>query len=95
MVTLTCSVSMYEQCPYTVKWLYEDKPIDKNNKGLQTSQSACSASVTFTTSHNVYTSKNYDLFKCQVKNDDDDNIKEFTFRIQLPGMKTGENMVVF
>lgn len=75
MVTLTCSVSMYEQCWYTVKWLYEDKSTDNNNKGLKTSQSACSASVTFTTSHNVYTSKNYDLFKCQVKNDDDDNMK--------------------
>ncbi|KAI3364571.1 hypothetical protein L3Q82_011359 [Scortum barcoo] len=34
-VTLNCSVSSYDQCRHTVKWLYEGKDVDKDNKDLQ------------------------------------------------------------
>ncbi|KAI3364551.1 hypothetical protein L3Q82_011347 [Scortum barcoo] len=34
-VTLSCSVSSYDQCRHTVKWLYEGKDVDKDNKDLQ------------------------------------------------------------
>ncbi|XP_045920060.1 uncharacterized protein LOC123979991 [Micropterus dolomieu] len=38
-VTLTCSVSTREQfCRHTVKWLYEGKDVDKDNKDMKSSQ---------------------------------------------------------
>ncbi|KAL3979407.1 Ras GTPase-activating-like protein IQGAP2/3 [Sarotherodon galilaeus] len=69
-VTLKCSVSTYKECKYTVKWLY-------GNKDLRTSQSTCSASVTFTTSDHIYTSKNSEMLKCQVAHGG--NVQEFIF----------------
>ncbi|XP_044025107.1 uncharacterized protein LOC122863068 isoform X1 [Siniperca chuatsi] len=79
-VTLTCSVLTYHRCGHTVKWLYGAKDVDKDNKDLMTSQSYCSANVTFTTSHFIYTSKNYELLKCNVT--DGYTRKVFTFSPQ-------------
>lgn len=59
-VILKCSVSTYKECKHTVKRLYD------GNKDLRMSQSTCSASVTFTTSDHICTSKNSELLKCQV-----------------------------
>ncbi|CAI5684525.1 unnamed protein product [Oreochromis niloticus] len=77
-VTLSCSVLKYDECHYTVKWLYKDEEIDNNAKDFETSQSTCSASVTFPTSHNVYTSENYEVFKCQVRKGK--AMQQFSFR---------------
>ncbi|KAL3979403.1 KRAB domain-containing zinc finger protein [Sarotherodon galilaeus] len=79
-VTLKCSVSTYKECKYTVKWLY-------GNKDLSMSQSTCSASVIFTTSDHIYTSKSSEMLKCQVTHDG--NIQEFIFRSQSSNQETG------
>ncbi|XP_039454594.1 uncharacterized protein LOC116329511 isoform X1 [Oreochromis aureus] len=79
-VTLNCSVSTYEECKYTVKWLY-------GNKDLGMSVSTCSASVIFTTSDHIYTSKSSEMLKCQVTHDR--NMQEFIFRIQSSDQETG------
>ncbi|XP_049445778.1 uncharacterized protein LOC125896876 isoform X2 [Epinephelus fuscoguttatus] len=87
-VTLTCSVRTYERCPHTVKWLYQGQDVDKDNKDIKTSQSLCSASVTFLTSVYIYTSR-YKLFKCAVT--DGDRVQVFPFRSQSSGEKPGED----
>ncbi|XP_063352307.1 uncharacterized protein LOC134643713 [Pelmatolapia mariae] len=69
-VTLKCSVSTYKECKYTIKWLY-------GNKDLTMSRSACSASVIFTASDHIYTSKNSEMLKCQVTHGG--NVQEFIF----------------
>ncbi|XP_031148888.2 uncharacterized protein LOC116045394 [Sander lucioperca] len=60
-VTLNCSVSTYEGCFYTVKWMYEG---DKND--VKTTELDCSATVTFATSHLNQKSEYYELLKCKV-----------------------------
>ncbi|KAL3979415.1 hypothetical protein ACER0C_017965 [Sarotherodon galilaeus] len=92
-VTLSCSVLKYGECQYTVKWLYKDEDIDNNAKDFKTSQSTCSASVTFPTSHNVYTSENYEVFKCQVRKGK--AMQQFPFRNHPLSDQTGENMNIW
>lgn len=86
-MTLNCSVSIHEECRHTVKWLYAGKDVDKDNDELKTTQSHCSASVTFSTSHFIYTSKKFDLLKCE--STDGYNRKVNVFSPQAPG----ENMI--
>ncbi|XP_027132785.1 uncharacterized protein LOC104934980, partial [Larimichthys crocea] len=73
------------RCPHTVKWLYVGNNVDKDDKALQTSQSGCSASVTFQSSHFIVTS-NSDLLKCEVT--DGDKVQLFPFRLQPSGDDT-------
>ncbi|XP_071057997.1 uncharacterized protein [Pseudochaenichthys georgianus] len=49
-VTLDCSVESYGGCGLSVKWLLQGRDVDKGNREIKTSQSSCSASVTFLTS---------------------------------------------
>ncbi|XP_026196673.1 uncharacterized protein LOC113149057, partial [Anabas testudineus] len=80
-VTLTCSVSTYDQCRLTVKWLNEDN--NNHLTDMKTSQSSCSATVTFTTSDfNQYS----DLLKCEVT-DGNRRKQQFPFRRQTSGEK--------
>ncbi|XP_028461155.1 uncharacterized protein LOC114573273 isoform X2 [Perca flavescens] len=66
-VMLNCSVSTYEWCGHSLKWLYQGRDVDKDNNNLKTSQFNCWTSVTFMTSHYIYTSEgNYKLLKCNV-----------------------------
>ncbi|KAF1376945.1 hypothetical protein PFLUV_G00216780 [Perca fluviatilis] len=66
-VTLNCSVSTYAGCGHTVKWLYHGRDVGKDNKDLKTSQFNCWTSVTFMTSHFIYTSEDYyKILKCNV-----------------------------
>ncbi|XP_023203068.1 uncharacterized protein LOC111611337 isoform X2 [Xiphophorus maculatus] len=83
---LICSVLKLGGCSHSVKWLY-DKKDDENIRTITPPQSACSATVSFTTSPHVSTSKRSELFRCQVK--PEGNIKEFTFRISPPREKPG------
>ncbi|XP_047430091.1 uncharacterized protein LOC124999283 isoform X3 [Mugil cephalus] len=76
-VNLTCSVRTNEPCRHSVKWLHKNQEVDKDNKELITSQSSCSASVKFLTSHFSYTDR-YELFKCQVTTETNE-VKLFTF----------------
>ncbi|XP_045917538.1 uncharacterized protein LOC123978352 [Micropterus dolomieu] len=87
-VTLTCSVSTYERCTTTVKWLFKGKEVDKDNQDLKTSQSPCSVSVSFLTSHFIHTLK-HNVLKCEVTNGN--KVQEFPFRRQPTGedKKTG------
>ncbi|XP_036942292.1 uncharacterized protein LOC119012499 isoform X1 [Acanthopagrus latus] len=76
-VTLICSVWTYGPCKHTVKWLYEGKEVDTDNGGVTTSQSLCSASVTF--------QRTQSLYECKVT---DGNKKQlFPFRLQSSGKK--------
>ncbi|TKS75302.1 hypothetical protein D9C73_010539 [Collichthys lucidus] len=84
-VELTCSVSTYGErwCRHTVKWLFEGKDVDEDHKDLQTSQSVCSASVTFTTSSNS------DSLTCEVTHGD--RVQLFPFRLQPSGEEPGDD----
>ncbi|XP_027140327.1 uncharacterized protein LOC104939811 isoform X2 [Larimichthys crocea] len=88
-VEWSCSVSTFEGwCRRTVKWLYNGNNVDEYNKDVQTSQSLCSASVTFQSSHFIHTS-NSDLLKCEVT--DGDKVQLFPFRLQPSGEKPGDD----
>ncbi|KAL7388149.1 hypothetical protein ABVT39_008121 [Epinephelus coioides] len=81
-VVLYCSVWTYEQCPHTVKWLYEG-----NQNDLETSQSTCSAFVTFTTSDFNQKLKYSELLKCEVTDGHTKEVHQFTFS---PPQSSGE-----
>ena len=91
-VTLSCSVSTYGQCRQTVKWVYQGKDVDKDNKDLKTSQSTCSATVSFLTSHYICTS-NHELLKCEVTNPNSGKVQLYNFSPQLSCEKPGEKMM--
>ncbi|KAG8011535.1 hypothetical protein GBF38_006401, partial [Nibea albiflora] len=70
-------------------WLYAGKDVGKGLRDLQTSQSVCSASVTFKTPHFIQTS-NSDLLKCEVT--DGDRVQQrFPFSLQPSGEKPGDD----
>ncbi|XP_047194174.1 uncharacterized protein LOC124851042 isoform X2 [Hippoglossus stenolepis] len=79
-VTLSCSVSTYRRCGLTVKWLYMNKDVSEDNTELKTSQSSCSANVSFNKSHSVYKMKNYSSLTCKVR----DRYKEEKFAFIPP-----------
>ncbi|XP_047194162.1 uncharacterized protein LOC124851212 [Hippoglossus stenolepis] len=85
-VTLSCSVSAYRRCELTVKWLYMNIDVDKDNTELKTSQSSCSATVSFSKSHSVHKMKNYSSLTCKVK--DGDKEEKFAF---IPPSSEGKN----
>ncbi|XP_078030103.1 uncharacterized protein LOC144466542 isoform X2 [Epinephelus lanceolatus] len=87
-VTLTCSVRTYERCTHTVKWLFQGQDVAEDDQHMRTSQSLCSASVTFLTSLYIYTSR-YNFLKCAVT--DGDRVQVFPFRSQSSGEKPGED----
>ncbi|XP_044025033.1 uncharacterized protein LOC122863049 isoform X1 [Siniperca chuatsi] len=87
-VTLNCSVSTFEPCGRTVKWLYEGKDVAKDNKDLLTSQSLCRASVSFLTSHYSHTSRS-NFLTCEVTVGN--KVQLFPFRLRPSGEKPGED----
>ncbi|XP_039638037.1 uncharacterized protein LOC120546869 isoform X2 [Perca fluviatilis] len=90
-VTLNCSVSTYERCKHKVKWLFQGQDVDKlKNQQMKTSQSPCNASVTFPTSHFIYTSR-FQLFRCEVT--EGDKVKEFPFSPQSSESLTTESSI--
>ncbi|KAM6905996.1 uncharacterized protein PEZ65_017310 isoform 3-T3 [Lycodopsis pacificus] len=76
-VTLRCSVSTYRGCDHTVKWLLQGPDVEEDDKDFNTSQSVCSASLTFLTSHFIYTSR-FNSFQCEVTRGD--KVQQFSFR---------------
>ncbi|XP_078130632.1 uncharacterized protein LOC144533257 [Sander vitreus] len=81
-VTFNCSVSSYDRCTHTVRWLYEGKKNyfeGPDDRGVTTSQSGCSATVSFPTSHFLHVSKKYELLKCKVTDGYVPTIKVFPF----------------
>ena len=84
-VKLSCSVSTYGRCRYTVKWVYEGNDQDVNTDHMK---SSCSAAVTFITSHLSETSKYSELFKCNVTDIYTGEVKLFTFSPSSSGEKS-------
>ncbi|XP_038582502.1 uncharacterized protein LOC119908723 [Micropterus salmoides] len=85
-VTLTCSVSTYAGCEHTVKWLYEGKDVEEDNKDKKTLQSDCSVTVTFLPS---YLKANYrELLKCKVTDIYIGKVQLFPFIPQLSDEET-------
>ncbi|XP_062267498.1 uncharacterized protein LOC133973572 [Platichthys flesus] len=85
-VTLSCSVSTCRSCDLTVKWLFMNEDVTENNKDLKTSQSNCSAKVSFSKSHFVHKMKNYSSLTCEVKHLDKE--EKFSF---IPPSSEGKN----
>ncbi|XP_041815356.1 uncharacterized protein LOC121622462 isoform X2 [Chelmon rostratus] len=87
-VTLNCSVVTYERCTHTVQWLFNGNDVDKDNQDLKMSQSSCSASLQFLSSHYFYTSR-YERLKCKVTNGN--KVQQFDLIPQPSGEKPGED----
>ncbi|XP_049445786.1 uncharacterized protein LOC125896880 isoform X2 [Epinephelus fuscoguttatus] len=82
-VIFFCSVWIYGYiCTHKVKWLYEG---DQND--LETSQSTCVASVTFTTSDYNQKLKYSEFLKCEVTDGHTEEVHYFTFS---PPQSSGE-----
>ncbi|XP_068565162.1 uncharacterized protein [Cebidichthys violaceus] len=81
-VTLRCSVSTYEECDRTVKWLLQGQ----DNRDMTTSQSLCSATASFSTSH--FIPKKSEFLKCQVTDYNSGEVKLFSFS---PPQSSGED----
>ncbi|XP_067428898.1 uncharacterized protein [Thunnus thynnus] len=88
-VTLNCSVSTYDECRHTVKWLYRGNDWDVNTRHAQTSQSTCSITASFLTFYDIYTS-NYKLLKCKVTDLNSGKVQLYNFSPQLSCEKPGE-----
>ncbi|XP_045898509.1 uncharacterized protein LOC123966379, partial [Micropterus dolomieu] len=88
-VTLTCSVLKHGWCRHTVKFLYEGKDVDKDNKDMKTSQSGCSVTVSFLDSH--FSNKSKSNLKCEVTDGYSGKVQLFTFSPQSSGEKTDED----
>ncbi|XP_033986519.1 uncharacterized protein LOC117482518 [Trematomus bernacchii] len=89
-MTLDCSVTRYiGWCGHSVKWLLQGRDVDKDHRDIKTSQSSCSASVTFLTSLFSYTSRS-ELFTCEVTDDSMTDVDLFVFSPQSSGEDAGK-----
>ncbi|XP_033935330.1 uncharacterized protein [Pseudochaenichthys georgianus] len=89
-VTLLCSVSISVEryrCEHSVKWLLQGRDVDKDHIEIKTSQSPCSASVTFQTSFfsNTYRSE---CFTCAVTDGGTGEVHLFPLSPQSSGDAT-------
>ncbi|XP_067337842.1 uncharacterized protein [Channa argus] len=92
-VTLNCSVWTHKQCKLTVKWLYEGKHVDENNKDLNTSQFSCYKTVSFMESHSIYTSRKNELLHCEIIHTFSGKEQQFPFRSQFLATGTTESPI--
>ncbi|XP_071324191.1 uncharacterized protein [Trachinotus anak] len=88
IVFFYCSVSTYEQCRYTVQWLYEDGKGDSTS--VETTSTTCSARVSFNTSHLHHKSKYKESVKCEVTDTHSRTLQLFNFTPQSSPEKTAE-----
>ncbi|XP_067428552.1 uncharacterized protein [Thunnus thynnus] len=84
-VTLSCSVSTYDSCRHTVKWLNEGHDVDEDVTILQIS---CYDAVRFPTSHLNLKSTSHEIFQCKVKDGYTKKEHLFTFSPPSSGDKT-------
>ncbi|KAK9540899.1 hypothetical protein VZT92_003318 [Zoarces viviparus] len=84
-VTLSCSVTIYEGFDHAVKWLLQGPDVEEDTADFKTSQAECSASLTFPTSHFIYTSR-FRSLKCEVTRGD--SVQQFSFRNSPSGDDT-------
>ncbi|XP_036943200.1 uncharacterized protein LOC119013007 [Acanthopagrus latus] len=89
-VTLNCSAWTRGRCSHTVKWLFANNDVGTDHKDLKTTQSNCSSNVTFTTSHFIYTSRGYNLLKCNVTDGYSRKVQQFTLKSKPSGSRNKE-----
>ncbi|KAK2855907.1 hypothetical protein Q5P01_004642 [Channa striata] len=88
-VTLNCSLSTYGHCRHTVKWLYDGKNVDEDNR-LTTSQADCSVAVTWLELRSNDT--RWDSgFQCEVTDDSTGAVRRFPFTPQPSGEETAKS----
>ncbi|XP_033986514.1 uncharacterized protein LOC117482516 isoform X1 [Trematomus bernacchii] len=92
-VTLHCSVKRYGGCRHPVKWLLQGQDVDKDHRDIKTSQSLCSASVTFLTSLFSNTPRS-ELFTCEVTDENTREEHQFPFSPQSSGEDAGKGTAV-
>uniref|UniRef100_A0AAX7SXR8 Ig-like domain-containing protein n=2 Tax=Astatotilapia calliptera TaxID=8154 RepID=A0AAX7SXR8_ASTCA len=81
-VTLNCSVWTYERCKHKVKWIHISEALDRDYSNLKTSESSCSAAVTFL--NDAYSHISTCDFNCSVTTEDNKE-QLFTFSTQSSG----------
>nr|XP_029137415.1 uncharacterized protein LOC110000432 [Labrus bergylta] len=84
-VTLICSVSTFDGCRQTVKWLFDGVDVEEHNQSGRTSDSPCTASVTVPTYHEIYKAR-YKSLECSVG----DRGQLFPFKLQPSDENPGE-----
>ncbi|XP_033986494.1 uncharacterized protein LOC117482509 isoform X3 [Trematomus bernacchii] len=85
-VTLRCSLAIYGPCILKVKW-HQGQDVDKENRYLKTSQTSCSASVTYRSSLFSYTTR-FKFFTCEVTESKTGEVQVFPFSLQSSGEDT-------
>nr|XP_020510508.1 uncharacterized protein LOC109999724 isoform X2 [Labrus bergylta]XP_029137221.1 uncharacterized protein LOC109999724 isoform X1 [Labrus bergylta]XP_029137222.1 uncharacterized protein LOC109999724 isoform X1 [Labrus bergylta]XP_029137223.1 uncharacterized protein LOC109999724 isoform X2 [Labrus bergylta] len=86
-VTLICSVSTFDGCRQTVKWLFQNKDVEEHRQGVRTSDSPCTASVTVPTYLEIYKSR-YKSLECKVSVGEGGQL--FPFKLQPSDENPGE-----
>ncbi|XP_042072205.1 uncharacterized protein LOC102302349 isoform X3 [Haplochromis burtoni] len=76
-VTLSCSVLTFDWCRHKVKWIHNRRDLDRDYSNLKTSQSSCSATVTFL--NLTYGHISSSDFKCSLKRTENNKEQLFTF----------------
>ncbi|XP_039637293.1 uncharacterized protein LOC120546434 [Perca fluviatilis] len=78
IVTLNCSVSTYDHCRHTVKWLYEGKDVAKDHPNIETLQSECYTTVKWQDPGLIYKPRS-NLLKCEVTDGYSEEVQLFPF----------------
>ncbi|XP_039873827.1 uncharacterized protein LOC120725164 isoform X2 [Simochromis diagramma] len=84
-VTLSCSVWTFDRCKHKVKWIHISEALDRDYSNLKTSESSCSAAVTFL--NDAYTHISTYDFNCSVTTEEEKE-QLFTFSAQSSGEKS-------
>ncbi|CAI5684537.1 unnamed protein product [Oreochromis niloticus] len=85
-VTLSCSVSTFDRCRHKVKWIHNRRALDRDYSNLKTSQSSCSATVTFLNLTYGHISRSD--FKCSLERTENNKEQLFTFSHHSSGEET-------
>ncbi|XP_023203086.1 uncharacterized protein LOC111611339 [Xiphophorus maculatus] len=89
-IILTCSVTDYNDCRHTVKWLNEGR--EEMLSDMEESDQSCSATVTIPASDRNW-KLNSENLKCKVTNSFSNKVQLFDYRIQSSGGKTDTNSI--
>ncbi|XP_041661839.1 uncharacterized protein LOC121521745 isoform X2 [Cheilinus undulatus] len=77
-----CRLSTRNTCEHTMEWLYAARAVDEDNRDLNEQKLRCVVILTFKTSHFIYTSKNYELLTCKIKENNSYRSAQFTLNHQ-------------
>ncbi|XP_008302276.1 uncharacterized protein LOC103374035 isoform X2 [Stegastes partitus] len=78
-VMLSCFVLTYGDCRHTVKWLHQGSDVDKDGQDMRTSQSGCSATISFKTSYYQEKPGYLATFRCEVTNKNNQEVQLCSF----------------